>query len=103
MVVNFIHLWYLVASAWAQPQETTELVPPSAKLVDVDAVDEQAEQLKHHVCVHGQTYSLRTSSRLTCAPLCSSVHEKLDGLPGVAVIRDDILVMGHGDNEEEAN
>ena len=31
------------------------------------------------------------------------LHEKLDGLPGVAVIRDDILVMGHGDNEEEAN
>lgn len=31
------------------------------------------------------------------------MHEKLDGLPGVAVIRDDILVMGHGDNEEEAN
>ena len=31
------------------------------------------------------------------------LHEKLEGLPGVAVIRDDILVMGHGDNEEEAN
>ena len=31
------------------------------------------------------------------------LHEKLDGLPGVAVIRDDILVMGHGENEEEAN
>ena len=31
------------------------------------------------------------------------LHEKLDGLPGVAVIRDDILIMGHGDNEEEAN
>ena len=30
------------------------------------------------------------------------LHEKLDG-PGVAVIRDDILVMGHGENEEEAN
>ena len=31
------------------------------------------------------------------------LHEKLDGLPGVAVIRDDIVIMGHGDNEEEAN
>ena len=31
------------------------------------------------------------------------LHEKLDGLPGVAVIKDDILAMGHGDNEEEAN
>ena len=31
------------------------------------------------------------------------LHEKLDSLPGVAVIRDDLLVMGHGDNEEEAN
>ena len=31
------------------------------------------------------------------------LHEKLEGLPGVAVIRDDILVMRHGDNEEEAN
>ena len=31
------------------------------------------------------------------------LHENLDGLPGVAVIRDDILVMGYGDNEEEAN
>ena len=31
------------------------------------------------------------------------LHEKLDRLPGVAVKRDDILVMGHGENEEEAN
>jgi len=31
------------------------------------------------------------------------MHEKLDGLLSVAVIRDDILVMGHGENEEEAN
>ena len=31
------------------------------------------------------------------------LHEKLDGLPSVAVIRDDLLVMGHGYNEEEAN
>ena len=27
------------------------------------------------------------------------LHEKLDGLPGVEVIRDDILVMGYGENE----
>ena len=31
------------------------------------------------------------------------LHEKLAGLPGVAVMRDDILLMGHGENEEEAN
>ena len=31
------------------------------------------------------------------------MHEKLDGLPSVAVLRDDILVMGHDDNKEEAN
>ena len=31
------------------------------------------------------------------------LHEKLDGLPGVAVIRDDTLVMGCGENEHEAN
>ena len=31
------------------------------------------------------------------------LHEKLQGLPGVAVIRDDILVMGYGENEVEAN
>ena len=31
------------------------------------------------------------------------LHEKLDGLPGVEVIRDDILVMGYGENEDEAN
>lgn len=33
----------------------------------------------------------------------SKLHEKLDGLPGVEVIRDDILVMGYGENDEEAN
>ena len=31
------------------------------------------------------------------------LHEKLDSLPGVEVIRDDILVMGYGENDEEAN
>ena len=31
------------------------------------------------------------------------LHEKLQGLPGVAVIRDDILMMGYGENEVEAN
>jgi len=31
------------------------------------------------------------------------LHEKLDGLPGVEVIRDDILVMDFGENEDEAN
>jgi len=31
------------------------------------------------------------------------LHEKLDGLPGVEVIRDDILVMGFGETEDEAN
>ena len=31
------------------------------------------------------------------------LHEKLEGLPGVAVTRDDILVMGYGENEVEAN
>ena len=31
----------------------------------------------------------------------SKLHEKLDGLPGVEVIRDDILVMGYGENEDE--
>lgn len=31
------------------------------------------------------------------------LHEKLDGLPGVAVIRDDILVMGYRANDAEAN
>ena len=37
-------------------------------------------------------------------PLVSTckLHETLNGLPGVTVVRDDILVMGHGDNEEEA-
>ena len=31
------------------------------------------------------------------------LHEKLDSLSGVEVIRDDILVMGYGENDEEAN
>ena len=31
------------------------------------------------------------------------LHEKLDRLPEVEVIRDDILVMGYGENDEEAN
>ena len=31
------------------------------------------------------------------------LHEKLEGLPGVAVIRDDILVIGYGETEVEAN
>ena len=32
----------------------------------------------------------------------SKLHEKRDGLPRVKVIRDDILVMGYGENDEEA-
>ena len=36
-------------------QETNEFVPPSAVLADGNAVDEQADQLKHHVRVHGRT------------------------------------------------
>ena len=30
------------------------------------------------------------------------LHEKLDDLPGVVLIRDDVLVMGHGETYEEA-
>lgn len=33
----------------------------------------------------------------------SKLQEKLNGLPGAEVIRDDILVMGYGKNDEEAN
>lgn len=31
------------------------------------------------------------------------LYEKFDGFFGVVVIRDDILVMGYGENEEEVN
>ena len=31
------------------------------------------------------------------------LHGKLDRLPEVEVIRDDIIVMGYGENDEEAN
>ena len=31
------------------------------------------------------------------------LHEKLEGLPGVAVIRDCILVMDCGENEDDAD
>ena len=31
------------------------------------------------------------------------LHEKLEGLPGLAVIRDYILLMGGGENEDDAN
>lgn len=30
------------------------------------------------------------------------LHEKLDDLPGVVVLRDDVLVMGYGESQEEA-
>ena len=30
------------------------------------------------------------------------LHEKLDDLPGVVVLRDDVLVMRYGDSQEEA-
>ena len=33
----------------------------------------------------------------------SKLQEKLNGSPGAEVIRDDILVMGYGKNDEEAN
>ena len=33
----------------------------------------------------------------------SKLQEKLNGLPGAEVIRDDILVMGYGKNDEEGN
>ena len=33
----------------------------------------------------------------------SKLHEKLDGSTGAEVIRDDILVMGYRENDEEAN
>ena len=67
-LLQVIHLWYLVASAWSQLQEANELIPPSAIRLDMCGANEQAEQLEHHDLVHGRTYSLRISSKLTCAP-----------------------------------
>jgi len=30
------------------------------------------------------------------------LHEKLDDLPGVVVLQNDVLVMGYGDTQDEA-
>ena len=53
----------------------------------------------------GRYKYLRPPSGINLAPeeFESKLHNKLDGLPGVEVISDDILVMGYGENEEKAN
>ena len=48
---------------------------------------------------------LRPPSGINLAPdeFESKLHDKLDGLPGVEVISDDILVMGYGENDDHEN
>ena len=53
----------------------------------------------------GRYKYLRPPSGINLAPeeFESKLHNKLDGLPGVEVISDDILVMGYGENDEKTN
>ena len=51
----------------------------------------------------GRYKYLRLPFGISCAPeeFERKLHEKLDDLPGVIVLRDDILVVGHGTTPEE--
>ena len=51
----------------------------------------------------GRYKYLRLPFGISCAPeeFERKLHEKLDDLPGVIVLRDDILVVGHGVTPEE--
>ena len=57
------------------------------------------------VTLFGRYKYLRLPFGINLAPEVfeSKLQEKLNGLPGAEVIRDDILVMGYGKNDEEAN
>ena len=44
-------------------------------------------------------FGIATSARRVSAP---TTHEVLEGLPGIYVIADDILVTGQGESKEEA-
>ena len=68
-------------------------------------LDEQSSLKTTFWAPFGRYKYLRLPFGINLAPeeFERKLHEKLEGLPGVAVIRDDILVMGYGENEVEAN
>ena len=68
-------------------------------------LDEQSSLKTTFWAPFGRYKYLRLPFGINLAPeeFERKLHEKLQGLPGVAVIRDDILVMGYGENEVEAN
>ena len=64
-----------------------------------------AKESRPNLTPFGRYKYLRPPSGINLAPeeFESKLHNKLDGLPGVEVISDDILVMGYGENDEKAN
>ena len=68
-------------------------------------LDEESSRLTTFWTPHGRYRYLRMPFGVSLAPeeFERKLHEHLDDLPGVIVLRDDILVVGNGDTEAEAN
>ena len=68
------------------------------------SLDEQSSLKTTFWTPFGRYRYLRMPFGVSVAPeeFERSLHEKLDGLPGTVVIRDDVLVMGQGDTHEQA-
>ena len=64
-----------------------------------------AKESRPNLTPFGLYKYLRPPSGINLAPdeFESKLHDKLDGLPGVEVISDDILVMGYGENDDHEN
>jgi len=67
-------------------------------------LDEESSMKTAFWTPFGQYPYLRMPFGVTLAPeeFEWKLHEKLDDLPGVVVLRDDVLVMGYGETQEEA-
>ncbi|KAK3745273.1 hypothetical protein QZH41_003737 [Actinostola sp. cb2023] len=70
----------------------------------VQALDEESSKMTTFWTPSGRYRYLRMPFGITSAPeeFESKLQEKLSGLEGVEVLRDDILVVGYGDSQAEA-
>jgi len=68
------------------------------------ALDEESSKMTTFWTPSGRYRYLRMPFGITSAPeeFESKLQEKLSGLEGVEVLRDDILVVGYGDSQAEA-
>ena len=68
-------------------------------------IDEQSSLLTTFNTQYGRYRWLRMPFRIAPAPevFLQKLHQTIEGLPGIFPIADDVLIVGEGANDEEAN